>query len=54
VQAALGAALGLPGFDGRFDAHEVSKALAEAVPAFSGVSLDTLGPGGAPLAGGGD
>jgi hypothetical protein len=24
------------------------------VPAFSGVSLDTLGPGGAPLAGGGD
>jgi len=52
VLAALGAALGLPGFDGRFDAHEVSKALAEAVPAFAGASLDAVGPGGAPLSGG--
>jgi len=52
--AALGAALGLPGFDGRFDPLEASKALAESVPAFAGASLDSVGDGGTPLAGGGD
>src|SRR5262249_48532009 len=51
VLAALGAALGLPGFDGRFDAHEVSKALAQSVPAFANAALDAVGPGGVPLAG---
>ena len=46
VLAALGAALGLPGFDGRFDPREVSKALAESVPAFAGASLDVVGAAG--------
>jgi NADH-quinone oxidoreductase subunit G len=52
VLAAIGAALGLPGFDGRFDAHEASKALAQSIPAFANASLDAVGPAGAPLAGG--
>jgi len=43
VLAELGAALGLPGFDGRFDPFEVSKALAESAPAFAGAALDALG-----------
>jgi NADH-quinone oxidoreductase subunit G len=51
VLAAVGQALGLPGFDGRFDANEVSKSLAQTIPAFANASLDTVGPGGAPLAG---
>jgi predicted molibdopterin-dependent oxidoreductase YjgC len=51
VLAALGKALGLPGFDGRFDAREVSKVLAQSMPAFANASLDAVGPGGAPLAG---
>ena len=46
VLAALGAALGLPGFDEGFDPHQVSKALAEGTPAFAGASLDALGEGG--------
>jgi NADH-quinone oxidoreductase subunit G len=49
VLAALGHALGLPGFDGHFDAHEASKALAQTVRAFANTSLDAVGPGGAPL-----
>jgi len=52
VLAALGAALGLAGFDGRFDASEVSKALSQSVPAFADASLDAVGPSGVPLAGG--
>ncbi len=51
VLAALGKALGLAGFDGRFDAREASKALAQSMPAFANASLDAVGPGGAPLAG---
>jgi NADH-quinone oxidoreductase subunit G len=51
VLAALGRALDLPGFDGRFDAHEASKALAQSVPAFSNASLDAVGPAGVPLQG---
>ena len=43
VLSALGAALALPGFDGRFDPFEVSKALAQSVPAFAGAALDALG-----------
>ena len=49
VFAAIGAALGLPGFDGRFDPHEVSKAMAESVTAFANASLDAVGDGGVPL-----
>jgi NADH-quinone oxidoreductase subunit G len=49
VLAALGRALGLPGFDGRFDAHEASKALAQSVPAFADASLDAVGPSGVPV-----
>jgi NADH-quinone oxidoreductase subunit G len=49
VLAALGAALGLAGFDGRFDPREVSKAMAESVPAFARASLDAVGDGGATL-----
>jgi predicted molibdopterin-dependent oxidoreductase YjgC len=54
VLAAIGAALGLPGFDGGFgphgyDPHAVSKALSESVPAFANASLDAVGDGGAPL-----
>jgi predicted molibdopterin-dependent oxidoreductase YjgC len=50
--ARLGAALGLPGFDGRFDAREVSKALSSSVPAFAGIDLDSVGDDGRPLAAG--
>jgi NADH-quinone oxidoreductase subunit G len=49
VLAALGHALGLPGFDGHYDAHEASKALAQSLPAFADASLDAVGPLGAPL-----
>ncbi len=49
VIAAIGAALGLPGFDGGFDPLAVSKALSEAVPAFANASFDAVGDGGAPL-----
>jgi NADH-quinone oxidoreductase subunit G len=50
VLARLGAALGLPGFDGCWDAREVSKALAQAQPAFAGCDLDAAGDAGHPLA----
>jgi NADH-quinone oxidoreductase subunit G len=49
ILARLGRALGLPGWDGRFDAREVSKALAASVPAFAGIDLDTAGDDGRPL-----
>ena len=52
VLARLGAALGLAGFDGKFDAREMSKRLAADVPAFAGVDVDSVGDGGAPLASG--
>jgi len=54
VIARLGAALGLEGFDGRFDAWEVGKALSEAVPAFAGIDLETVGDAGRALAGTGE
>jgi len=47
--ARLGAALGLPGFDGVWDARGVSAALASSVPAFAGCDLESVGPGGRPL-----
>jgi NADH-quinone oxidoreductase subunit G len=50
----LGAALGLEGFDGRYDAREISKALAAAVPAFAGIDLESIGDAGLPLSGAGD
>jgi NADH-quinone oxidoreductase subunit G len=40
--ARLGAALGLDGFDGSFDALETSRALAEAQPRFAGAAMDAV------------
>ena len=54
VIAHLGVALGLEGFEARFDAREVCKALASANPAFAGIDLDAVGDGGRPLAGVGE
>jgi NADH-quinone oxidoreductase subunit G len=51
VLCALGAALGLEGFDGSYDPSAVSKEMASAVPAFEGLDLDSLGPEGADLPG---
>ena len=48
--ARLGAALGLPGFDGRFEPREVAKQLSASVPAFAGVDQDSVGDAGRPLA----
>jgi len=53
ILAALGAALGLPGFDGRFDARAVARELGREVPAFAGLDVDSVGPHGAPLGSGG-
>jgi len=52
VLAALGAALGLPGFDGRFDVRAAARELGREVPAFAGLDVDTVGPQGAPLGSG--
>jgi len=49
VLARLGAALGLEGFDGRWDVQQISKALAASVPAFAGRDLDAVGDAGLPL-----
>jgi NADH-quinone oxidoreductase subunit G len=51
VLSALGAALGLEGFDGRFDAREISKAIGAAYPAFAGRDWDAVGDAGADLVG---
>ncbi len=50
VIAKLGAALGLEGFDGSYDARQVARDLAAANPAFAGIDLDTVGDAGLPLA----
>jgi NADH-quinone oxidoreductase subunit G len=50
--ARLGAALGLPGFSARYDAREVSRALAAKVPAFAGCDYDSVGDAGRPLGAG--
>jgi NADH-quinone oxidoreductase subunit G len=47
--ARLGAALGLEGFAGVWDARAVSAALASSVPAFAGCDVESVGPGGRPL-----
>jgi NADH-quinone oxidoreductase subunit G len=47
----LAQALGLPGFEEPYDVRAVSKALAQAVPAFAGLDLDSVPAEGAPLAG---
>lgn len=49
----LARALGLPGFDGGYDARTASKELAAAEPAFAGRDFGSLPPDGAPLAGAG-
>jgi predicted molibdopterin-dependent oxidoreductase YjgC len=50
VIAQLGAALGLEGFDGRFEPREVSRELAASHPAFAGLDWDSVGDGGRPIA----
>ena len=50
VVARLGAALGLPGFDGDWSPGEVSRSLSESVDDFAGVHLGNVGDGGRPLA----
>jgi predicted molibdopterin-dependent oxidoreductase YjgC len=50
VLAKLGAALGLDGFDGSYDAHQVARDLAAANPGFAGIDLDSVGDEGCPLA----
>jgi NADH-quinone oxidoreductase subunit G len=50
VIAKLGAALGLDGFDGRYDARQVARDLAAANPVFAGIDLDSVGDTGRPLA----
>ncbi|MGH0035884.1 MAG: 2Fe-2S iron-sulfur cluster-binding protein [Myxococcota bacterium] len=47
----IGGAMGLAGFDAPWDVREVSKALCGEVAAFAGLDLESLGPGGRPLAG---
>ncbi len=47
----LGAALGLPGFGGEFDAAAVSRSLGELSPAFRGIDLESVGDQGAAVAG---
>jgi NADH-quinone oxidoreductase subunit G len=51
VIAQLGQALGLEGFDGRFDPREVSRALAASHPDFAGLDWDSVGETGCPLVG---
>jgi NADH-quinone oxidoreductase subunit G len=51
--AMLGAALGLAGFEGAWDARAISKALSASVPAFAGCDWDGVGESGLALAGGG-
>ena len=51
VLARLGNALGLEGWSGSWDARAASKQLAETVPAFAGIDLDSLDDGGRALAG---
>jgi NADH-quinone oxidoreductase subunit G len=50
----IGGALGLAGFEGPWDVRALSKALAEANSAFSGIDLDSVPPEGAPLRRAGD
>jgi predicted molibdopterin-dependent oxidoreductase YjgC len=50
VLAKLGAALGLEGFDGSYDARQVARDLAAANSAFAGIDLDSVGDTGRPLA----
>ena len=50
VLAKLGAALGLDGFDGSYDAKQVARDLAAANPAFAGIDLDSIGDTGRTLA----
>jgi len=48
--AKLGAALGLEGFDGKYDPRQVARDLAAANPAFAGIDLDSVGDQGRTLA----
>jgi NADH-quinone oxidoreductase subunit G len=50
VLSLIGAAMGLDGFDGRFDVGEVSRNLASENPAFAGIDIDSMGDGGVAIA----
>jgi NADH-quinone oxidoreductase subunit G len=50
VLSRLGAALGFADFGGQWEPLEVSRELASAQPAFAGIDLDSVGPGGRVLA----
>ncbi|HVP28440.1 MAG TPA: 2Fe-2S iron-sulfur cluster-binding protein [Myxococcota bacterium] len=50
VLARLGALLQLPGFDGKWDVRETSRALGTSSPAFVGVDVESVGEQGRPLA----
>jgi NADH-quinone oxidoreductase subunit G len=50
VIARIGHALGLAGFDGRFDPREESKRLGADYPAFAGIDWNSVGESGSPLA----
>jgi NADH-quinone oxidoreductase subunit G len=47
----IGCALGLPGFEGPWDLRAVAKGLADSVPAFAGIDVDSVPPDGVPLGG---
>ncbi|MCJ7671300.1 MAG: molybdopterin-dependent oxidoreductase, partial [Acidimicrobiia bacterium] len=49
VLARIAAALGLPGFDGKFDVLDVSRSLGELSPAFRGLDLESVGERGRPV-----
>jgi len=51
VIARLGGALGLEGFDGSYDVHQVARDLASSHAAFAGIDLESVGDAGRPLAG---
>jgi hypothetical protein len=50
VLAKLGAALGLEGFDGRYDVRQVARDLAASNSAFAGIDIDSVGDTGRSLA----
>jgi NADH-quinone oxidoreductase subunit G len=50
VLSRIAAALGLPGFDGKFDPLEASRSLCQQSPAFRGIDLDSVGEQGRSVA----
>jgi hypothetical protein len=50
VLSRLGAALGLAGFDEKFEVGEVSRGLGKLASAFRGIDLESVGEQGLPVA----